>query len=263
MFQIFFVYLRTIYYDIYNYTMEKDKDFLRQDNNYRTLKAFQKAECIYDVTYYFAHKFLKSDDRTIDQMVQAARSGKQNLAEGNIDGIMSREMELKLANVNRASLHELLLDYEDYLRVRGLEKWAFDDPRCIQTRAFCKAHLDSAVYREKIKERSDETIANIAITLIHQCDVLIKGLIEWKKREFKEKGGIKEEMYRARKEWQRRNGGFANGSCYGGDGVNRFDGINGSNGRQPNANQTGQAKQDNQAGQANHSNQGSQPIEPH
>lgn len=114
-------------------------------------------------------------------------------------------MELKLTNVNRASLHELLLDYEDYLRVRGLEQWSYDDPRCIQTRAFCKTHLDSAIYREKIKERSDETIANIVITLIHQCDVLIRGLIEWKKRHFKENGGIKEEMYRARKDWMRRN----------------------------------------------------------
>ena len=201
--------------------MDEDKNFLRQDNNYRTLKVFQKAECIYDVTFFFAHKFLKTGDRTIDQMVQAARSGKQNLAEGNIDGITSREMELKLTNVNRASLHELLLDYEDYLRVRGLEQWNYDDPRCKQTRAFCKTHLDSAIYREKIKERSDETIANIAITLIHQCDVLIRGLIEWKKREFMEKGGIKEEMYRARKEWQRRNNYY---------GANGFHGANGQTG---------------------------------
>ena len=187
-------------------TMDENNDFLPQDHNYRSLKAFQKAECIYDVTFFFANKFLKTGDRTIDQMVQAARSGKQNLAEGNIDGITSREMELRLTNVNRASLHELLLDYEDYLRVRGLEQWAYDDPRCIQTRAFCKTHLDSAVYREKIQERSDETIANIAITLIHQCDVLVRGLIEWKKRDFLENGGIKEELYRARKDWQRRNG---------------------------------------------------------
>ncbi len=100
--------------------MQEDKGFLRQDNNYRTLKAFRKAECIYDITYYFAHKYLEMGDRTIDQMVQAARSGKQNLAEGNIDGVTSKEMELKLINVNRASLHELLLDYEDYLRVRNL-----------------------------------------------------------------------------------------------------------------------------------------------
>lgn len=195
-----------------------NKDFIRQDNNYRTLKAFQKAECVYDVTYYFANKFLSKGDRTIDQMVQAARSGKQNLAEGNIDGVTSKEMEIKLTNVNRASLHELLLDYEDYLRVRGLEQWPYDDPRCVQTRAFCKKHLDSAVYREKIKDRSDETIANIAITLIHQCDVLIRGLIEWQKRNFLENGGIKEEMYRARKAY-RDNNGF--------NGQNGFNGANG------------------------------------
>ena len=193
-----------------------DKGFIRQDNNYRTLKAFQKAECVYDVTYYFANKFLSKGDRTIDQMVQAARSGKQNLAEGNIDGVTSKEMEIKLTNVNRASLHELLLDYEDYLRVRGLEQWPYDDPRCVQTRAFCKKHLDSAVYREKIKDRSDEAIANIAITLIHQCDVLIKGLIEWQKKNFLENGGIKEEMYRARKAYRDNNG---------------FNGQNGSNGQ--------------------------------
>ncbi len=183
-----------------------NKDFIRQDNNYRTLKAFQKAECVYDVTYYFANKFLQKGDRTIDQMVQAARSGKQNLAEGNIDGVTSKEMEIKLTNVNRASLHELLLDYEDYLRVRGLEQWPYNDQRCVQTREFCKRHLDSAVYREKIKDRSDETIANIAITLIHQCDVLIKGLIEWQKTNFLENGGIKEEMYRARKAYRDNNG---------------------------------------------------------
>ena len=192
-----------------------NKDFIRQDNNYRTLKAFRKAECVYDVTYYFANKFLAKGDRTIDQMVQAARSGKQNLAEGNIDGVTSKEMELKLTNVNRASLHELLLDYEDYLRVRGLEQWPYDDPRCVQTREFCKKHLDSAVYREKIKDRSDETIANIAITLIHQCDVLIKGLIEWQKKNFLENGGIKEEMFRARKAWRDKNGFNGQNGQYG------------------------------------------------
>lgn len=225
--------------------MDEDNDFLPQDHNYRTLKAFRKAECIYDVTYFFARKYLKSGDRTIDQMVQAARSGKQNLAEGNIDGITSREMELRLTNVNRASLHELLLDYEDYLRVRGLEQWPYNDPRCVQTRAFCKAHLDSAVYREKIQERSDETIANIAITLIHQCDVLIRGLIEWKKRDFLENGGIKEEMYRARKDWQRRNYGQ-----YGRDG--RSNGQYGQNGQS-----NGQYGQNGQFGQGP-----SQPIMP-
>ena len=205
-----------------------DREFLRQDNNYRTLKAFQKAECVYDVTYYFANNILAKGDRTIDQMVQAARSGKQNLAEGNIDGVTSKEMEIKLTNVNRASLHELLLDYEDYLRVRGLEQWPYDDPRCVQTREFCKRHLDSAVYREKIKDRSDETIANIAITLIHQCDVLIRGLIEWQKRNFLENGGIKEEMYRARKAYRDSNG-FNGQDRF--NGQNGFNGFNGPNGQ--------------------------------
>ena len=191
--------------------MTQDDAFLPQDRSYRTLKCFKKAECIYDITYYFAHTFLERGDRTIDQMVQAARSGKQNLAEGNIDGVTSKEMELKLTNVNRASLHELLLDYEDYLRVRGLEHWGPQDPRYRKTADFCRKHLDSAIYREKIQQRSDETIANIAITLIHQCDKLIVGLIEWLKRDFIQKGGIKEQMYQARKEWQRRNGYYSGG----------------------------------------------------
>ena len=177
-------------------------DFLNQHGDYHTLKAFQKAECIYDITYYFAHKFLTTGDRTIDQMIQAARSGKQNLAEGYVDGVTSTEMMIKLINVNRACLQELLLDYEDYLRVRNLQQWSFDDPRCRQTRAFCRTHLDSAVYREQIRLRSDETIANIAITLIHQEDVLLKGFIEWIKQRFPQNGGIKEQMYRARTQYR-------------------------------------------------------------
>lgn len=180
--------------------------FLNQDGDYHMLHAFKKAECIYDITYYFAHRYLDRGDRTVDQMVQAARSGKQNLAEGYIDGVTSKEMAIKLTNVNRASLHELLLDYEDYLRVRGLEQWPFDDARCRQTRAFCKRHLDSKVYREAIRVRSDETIANIAITLIHQEDVLLRGLIEWMKTQFLKNGGIREEMYRARMQARKGNG---------------------------------------------------------
>ena len=108
--------------------------------------------------------------------------------------------------------------------MRGLEQWAYNDPRCVQTRSFCRSHLDSAIYREKIQGRTDETIANIAITLIHQCDVLIRGLIEWIKRDFKENGGIKEELYRARRDWQRRNGWNNNGRNNNGQ-----DGLNGRN----------------------------------
>ena len=191
-------------------------DFLDQRGDYHSLKAFKKAECIYDITFYFAHKYLKIGDRTIDQMIQAARSGKQNLAEGYIDGVTSTEMKLKLINVDRASLHELLLDYEDYLRVRNLQQWSFDDPRCRQTCVFCRNHLDSADYRERIRSRSDETIANIAITLIHQEDVLLKGYIEWLKQQFLANGGFKEQMYRARTQYR----GYGGNMGYGGHGEN-------------------------------------------
>lgn len=201
-------------------------DFLDQRGDYHSLIAFKKAECIYDITYHFAHRFLKIGDRTIDQMVQAARSGKQNLAEGYIDGVTSTEMMIKLINVNRGSLHELCLDYEDYLRVRNLRQWSYDDPRCRQTRAFCRTHLDSADYRERIPSRSDETIANIAITLIHQEDVLLKGYIEWLKRKFLANGGFKEQMYRARTQYR----GYGAYGGHGGSGGHGAYGVNGVNG---------------------------------
>lgn len=211
-------------------------EFLDQRGDYHSLKAFKKAECIYDITYYFAHKYLKIGDRTIDQMIQAARSGKQNLAEGYIDGVTSMEMMIKLINVNRASLQELLLDYEDYLRVRNLAQWTYEDPRCRQTRAFCRTHLDSAVYRDKIQNRSDETIANIAITLIHQEDVLLKGFLEWTKKQFLSNGGIKEQMYKARTQYRgygNYGGKYGVNGANGNNGVNRAHGVNGSSPSNP------------------------------
>lgn len=177
--------------------------FLRQKGNYRKLIAYQKAEIIYDITYYFAHKFLKVGDRTIDQMIQAARSGKQNIAEGSVASTTSAESEIKLMNVARASLQELLLDYIDYLRVRSLNKWDVNDPRSIQTRKVCSKHNESTFYIEAIKTRSDETIANIAITLIYQTDVFLRKLIERLQEEFIKNGGIREQMMRARIEYRK------------------------------------------------------------
>lgn len=179
--------------------MQTDQSFLPLHGNYRNLVVYQKTECIYDITYYFAHHFLEKGDRTIDQMIQAARSGKQNIVEGNIDGITSTEMEIKLTNVNRASLHELLEDYKDYLRVHGLQQWPINSPKAEQTRRYCRTHNAPEDYTQKIAERSAETICNIAITLILQTDVMIKGLIEWQKSYFKENGGIKEQMYNERR----------------------------------------------------------------
>lgn len=99
--------------------MPTPKPFLPHGGSYKNLLVYQKSECIYDVTFYFAHKYLEKGDRTIDQMVQAARSGKQNIAEGAAAGNTSKETEIKLTNVAKASLQELLVDYEDYIRVRG------------------------------------------------------------------------------------------------------------------------------------------------
>ena len=174
-------------------------DFLPKRGNYRDLLIYQKAECIYDITYYFAHHYLEKGDRTIDQMVQAARSGKQNIVEGSAASPMSRETELKLTQVAKASLQELLVDYEDYLRVRGLVQWGLDSEKMQQTRTFCRAHSDSAVYRAAMPNRSAETIANIALVLIHQTDVLIDKYIEDLKQDFLKNGGVREEMSRARR----------------------------------------------------------------
>lgn len=132
--------------------------FLKPKGNYRDLIAFQKTECIYDITYFFAHKFLAVGDRTIDQMIQAARSGRQNIAEGCQAGTTSSETEIKLLNVAKASLHELLLDYEDYLRVRNLNLWDINSEKSVRTRRICATRNDSAYYREAVKVRSDETI---------------------------------------------------------------------------------------------------------
>ena len=189
--------------------MPIDKSFLPLRGNYRSLIVYQKAECIYDVTFFFAHKFLEKGDRTVDQMVQAARSGKQNIAEGSAASTTSRETELKLMNVAKASLQELLIDYEDYLRVWGLEQWQSTDSRYIRTRKVAAKHNDSAYYREAVAVRSDETVANIAITLIHQADAMLLKLIEVLKRQFVQQGGIREEMTRARLSY--RNGQYQKG----------------------------------------------------
>lgn len=138
-------------------------------------------------------------------MIQSARSDKQNIAEGSAASSTWRETKLKLTNVAKASLKELLIDYEDYLRVRNLEQWSVNSSKAIQTRMACKKHTDSDYFRKAITVRPDETIADIAITLIRQTDSSPRKLIDHLKTEFLTHGGIKEEMYAARKEWRRQN----------------------------------------------------------
>lgn len=177
-------------------------NFLSPKGNYENWNVYQLSVIILDITDYFVKTFLSRGDRTVDQMRQAARSGKQNIVEGSCAATTSRETEIKLTNVAKASLKELLEDYRDYLRFNSLELWNKDSPKTLAVRRFAKSHTNPAEYVEKCRERSPETICNIAITLLHQLDYLLYLVIERAKKEFLEKGGIREEMSRARKEWR-------------------------------------------------------------
>ena len=178
--------------------MEAPKTFLHKGGGYENLAVYKKATVIYDLTFYFTQRFLTRGDRTIDQMVQAARSGKQNITEGSAASSTSSETELKLMNVARASMQELLVDYEDYLRVRNLQIWPLKDERAVKTREFCKHHVEAADFMADIDRRSDEAIANITLTLIHQFDSMMGRLLDRLQKDFVEKGGIREQMTAAR-----------------------------------------------------------------
>jgi len=169
--------------------------------NYRELRSFQKAEIVYDLTYRFCERFLRRGDRTIDQMVQAARSGKQNILEGSKASGTSKEMELKLTNVARASLEELLADYEDFLRVRNGALWSKESAEAKYVRRLGgRAGVTYATFREFVETRSGEVVANIAICLIHQANFLLDRQIRRLEEDFLREGGLRERMTRARLE---------------------------------------------------------------
>ena len=172
--------------------------FLPQHGSYRNLRVYHVAEAIYDLTYHFAHTFLPKGDRTVDQMVQAARSGKQNIAEGNQAAATSAETELKLTNVAKASLEELRLDYEDYLRVRRLTQWGDGHPRYASMRNYARSSEFEASYAELAPRLSDEELANLCLTLIHQAIYMLHGLLLRQQQRFVQEGGIRERMTRVR-----------------------------------------------------------------
>ena len=173
----------------------------KQIDSYRTLLAFQKAECVYDITFYFVSHFLDcSLDRTADQMLQAARSGKQNIVEGYSDAEGSTDTEHKLTTVAKGSLEDLKEDYRDYLRVRQLELWGLQHEKYQACQPLFKKHNDTAYYQRQINGRSDEEIANIALIVIHQTLSLIRGLIDWQDEKFLREGGVREQRYQARVE---------------------------------------------------------------
>ena len=172
--------------------------FLPKHGHYRNLRVYQVTEMVYDITYYFTQHYLSKGDRTVDQMVQAARSGKQNIAEGNQAAATSSETEIKLTNVAKASLEELLDDYEDYLRVRNMQQWGPLHPRYEKMRQYARSEEIKKEYAATIQRMNDEEIANLCITLIHQAIYMLHKLLVTMQTRFVKEGGIKERMYQSR-----------------------------------------------------------------
>ena len=174
--------------------------------DYQTLHSFHKAEVVYDLTFRFAHKHLSKGDRTIDQMIQAARSGKKNLLEGSKAALTSKETEIKLTSVARASLEELLDDYRDYLRVREHREWAKDSKEALYVRQLGrKVPQTYELYREFVETRPPAVLANIAICLIHQANYLIDQQLRRLEKDFLEQGGLRERMFQARLQHRRQH----------------------------------------------------------
>lgn len=172
---------------------------LRKQTNWKNLWFYQKTVVLYQMTYVFTRRFLPAyGDRTVDQMVQAARSGKQNIVEGSADGVTSMEMELKLLNAARGSIQELLEDYEDYLPSHRLTKWAPQHPRYDQMLQYCREHNNLEDYEPFFNKWTDEEAANVAITLCHMVDKMMMTYQQKKEEEFITEGGIRERMTAAR-----------------------------------------------------------------
>jgi restriction system protein len=174
---------------------------------YRKLRSFQAAQVVYDATVVFCDRFVDRRSRTHDQMVQAARSGVQNIAEGSVASATSKKTELKLTGVARASLEELLLDFEDFLRQRGLKLWSKDDPRAQAVRQRYQSDRSdesdpSDPYR--IRTADAETAANTLICLVNQASYLLARQLRSLEQSFLSEGGITERLYRERQ--SRRDG---------------------------------------------------------
>jgi four helix bundle suffix protein len=168
---------------------------------YRNLKSYQTAEIVYDATVAFCDRFIDRRSRTHDQMVQAARSGVQNIAEGSMASATSKKTELKLTGVARASLEELLLDYQAFLRQKGLRIWAKDSPEAMAIRKKYqsdKSDLSDMSDPYSIKTASPEVAANTLICLINQASYLLGRQLQRLEHQFLEEGGFTERLYQAR-----------------------------------------------------------------
>jgi four helix bundle suffix protein len=165
---------------------------------YRKLRSFQCAQLVYDATVIFCGRFVDKRSRTNDQMVQAARSGVQNIAEGSMASATSKKTELKLTGVARASLEELLLDYEDFLRQRGLRIWNKDSPEALEVRKKYQSDKSDRSDKHCFGTASPEVAANTLICLINQASFLLGRQMQTLEKSFLSEGGFTERLYRER-----------------------------------------------------------------
>ena len=181
--------------------MEKP-EFAKPKTSYRKLHCYHKGVAIYDLTKLFLKDHIPTRDRTNDQMLQSARSGKSNIVEGRTDAAVSLEMEIKLYGVAIGSLEELLNDYEDYLRTNNLPIWNSEHPRYDRMKKFCAKNNDTSIYTPLYRKLNDEEFCNMMLTLIHQNISMLKKLFELVKQDFLNLGGIKEQMFKSRVEYR-------------------------------------------------------------
>ena len=180
-------------------TAARIESILKKQTNWKNLWFYQKTVVLYQMTYVFTKRFLPLyGDRTVDQMIQAARSGKQNIVEGSADGVTSTEMELRLLNVARASIQELLEDYGDFIISHNLVKWTKDHPRFNSLLSFCRNHNLLDDYEPYFNKWSNEEMCNIGITLCRMVDKMLMTYQKRKEKEFIKEGGIRERMAAAR-----------------------------------------------------------------
>lgn len=177
--------------------------FLPKGGGYKSLKVYKLSEAIHDLTVVFADRFIEKGSRTKDQMVQAARSGKQNIAEGSEASSTSKETELKLTNVAKASLEELLIDYQDYLRQHRLETWDKIHPRVTKMREYLKSAGFQDCPTAYAESMNAEEYCNLMITLINQTTYMLRRLLDRQQEQFLRSGGIKELMFRARTDYRK------------------------------------------------------------
>jgi four helix bundle suffix protein len=175
--------------------------FLPPHGGFRNLRTFQIAQTVYDGTVVFCDRFVEKRSRTRDQMVQAARSGVQNIAEGSLASATSKETEIKLTNVARASLGELLLDYEDFLRQRGLKQWSKDSEEALKVRNHYKSdRAGQSDLSDNVRTGTAEEAANTLLCLANQASSLLLNQLKTLEKEFLAQGGLRERMTRARLE---------------------------------------------------------------